>query len=145
MVLIYQEDGNLQAGISDFSIEEAKTEYCINQKRSKLFSGLELAAGHLRDCGCKTIYLDGSFVTTKEFPNDFDACWDETGVNLARLYSLHPVFFEFRNGREDQKRIYGGELFPSKFSAVANPVVWYINFFQRDKEGNPKGIIALKL
>ena len=34
----------------------------------------EAAMVNLRDAGCKTVYVDGSFVTDKERPGDFDAC-----------------------------------------------------------------------
>ena len=34
---------------------------------------------------CQTGYLDGSFVSSKLEPGDFDACWDEKGVDLDKL------------------------------------------------------------
>ena len=39
-------------------------------------AGLRAALESLKSAGCRTVYLNGSFVTSKEAPNDFDACWD---------------------------------------------------------------------
>ena len=37
----------------------------------------------------RRVYLDGSFVSAKLIPGDFDACWDEDGVDFD---SIDPVF-----------------------------------------------------
>ena len=90
------------------------------------------------------MYIDGSFVTAKEKPNDFDACWEPTGVDPNLL---DPVLLDFNNRRLAQKLKYGGELFPATSKAEATPPYrTFLDFFQRDKAtGKPKGIIALDL
>ena len=57
------------------------------------------------DAGCRTVYLNGSFVTSKTFPNDYDACWEEAGVDPA---ALDPVLLTFDPGRATQKAKYMG-------------------------------------
>ena len=47
------------------------------------------------------MYIDGSFVTVKLEPRDYDACWDIDGVNVEALDS---VFLDFSKGRRAQKR-----------------------------------------
>ena len=59
----------------------------------------------LKDAGCKTVYVDGSFVTGKERPGDFDACWEEEGVDPT---ILDPVLLTFDAGRATQKAKYMG-------------------------------------
>ena len=89
--------------------------------------------------------MDGSFVTTKTVPNDFDVAWDPAGVDLLRLKILEPVFFDFANARAAQKAKFFGEFFPSSINAdpAGNT---FLEFFQIDKHtGNQKGIIALDL
>ena len=105
-------------------------------------AGLRAALDSLKAAGCKTVYLDGSFVTSKEVPNDFDACWEEAGVDPA---VLDPVLLTFDPGRVTQKAKYMGELFPA--SAVAGGDGFsFLEFFQTDKEaGRPKGIVAIDL
>jgi len=87
-------------------------------------------------------YLDGSFVTAKPHPNDYDACWDALGVNPQLV---DPVLFDFRSGRAAQKAKYKGELFPADFSAGIGGRT-FLEFFQVDKStGNPKGIVVVDL
>ena len=92
--------------------------------------------------GCRTVYLDGSFVTSKQVPNDFDACWDETGVDMTLI---DPVLLEFDRGRAAQRAKYGGEFFPATWVARMRGDV-FLDFFQIDREtGQTKGIVALDL
>ncbi len=67
-----------------------------------------------KKAGCRTVYVDGSFVTNKEIPGDFDACWEEAGVDPTML---DPVLLTFENGRTAQKAKYHGELFPASATA----------------------------
>ena len=92
--------------------------------------------------GCGRLYLDGSYVTGKPIPGDYDVCWDPVGV-IGRL--LPPVFRDFSNGRAAQKAAYGGEFFPS--SAVSNTVgKTFLEFFQNERfSGKRKGILEVEL
>lgn len=105
-------------------------------------AGLRSAMENLRDAGCRAVYVDGSFVTAKEAPNDFDACWEEAEVDPI---ALDPVLLTFDPGRATQKAKYLGELFPA--SAIANTDGFsFLEFFQTDREtGRRKGIIAIDL
>ena len=105
-------------------------------------AGFRAALENLKSAGCRTVYLDGSFVTIKVIPNDYDACWDEDGVDPVLL---DPVLLTFDAGRAAQKARYMGELFPASIIANADGLS-FLDFFQTDKEtGNPKGIIAIDL
>ena len=69
-------------------------------------TGLRAAMVSLKDAGCKTVYVDGSFVTGKERPGDFDACWEEEGVDPT---ILDPVLLTFDAGRgHAESQILGG-------------------------------------
>ena len=105
-------------------------------------AGLWSALENLKNAGCRTVYLDGSFVTIKVIPNDYDACWDEDGVDP---YLLDPVLLTFDAGRAAQKARYMGELFPASIVANAGGLS-FLDFFQTDKEtGDSKGIVAVDL
>lgn len=145
MALDFQENGMLVPGVHTISWDEFVLEYGYNLHRSNLISGLKMALDHLKSVGCKLVYIDGSFVTQKVDPGDFDACWEHAGVDLLKLKVTYPVFFDFANGRANQKSIYGGELMPAEAVAKLNPKTLYRDFFQFDKEDNRKGIIGLKL
>jgi hypothetical protein len=139
--------GNLVPGIHGATWAELVAGFGQSLQRARLLSGLERAARSLRDSGCSTLYLDGSFVTRKEAvlgsaPGDFDACWDLTTVDPTKL---DPVLLDFRNKRAAQKAKFFGELFPIQLPADAAGTP-FLDFFQQDKHtGDPKGIIALDL
>ena len=134
-------DGLLPPGIYWAAWAEIEERFATTQWRRTLTEGVRQAAENLKEAGCRTLYLDGSFVTFKNHPGDFDGCWDPDGVDTG---SLDPVLLDFTNSRAAQKRKYHGELFIS--SQVADGGLTFLNFFQRDKSnGNPKGIIAIDL
>ena len=109
--------------------------------RIKLLDGLKAALESLRAAGCKKVYLDGSFVTAKERPGDFDACWEEAGVDGDLL---DEELLVFDPGRATQKAKYGGELFVAEWAADETGAL-FRTFFQQDRDGNPKGIIVIDL
>ena len=135
-------DGLLPPDIHWATWREFVSRYGINPRRRQLMAGLRAALDNLKAAGCKTVYLDGSFVTRKEVPNDFDACWEEAGVDPT---ALDPVLLTFDPGRVTQKAKYMGELFPA--SAIADGDGFsFLEFFQTDREaGRPKGIVAIDL
>lgn len=136
-------DGLLPPGVHDTSWTELEDSFGTTPWRRRLIAGCRRAARSLAAAGCQTLYLDGSFVTAKEDPGDFDGCWDERGVNP---YLLDPVLLRFDNGRAAQKAKYLGELFPATAAAETAPsFTLFIDFFQRDKDGRPKGILSIDL
>lgn len=72
-----------------------------------MIQGLKLAMEELQAAGCQTIYIDGSFITEKSNPGDFDACWDENGVDLNDLQRIAPTLYNFAQKRDEQKAKYG--------------------------------------
>jgi hypothetical protein len=95
----------------------------------------------LRVAGCQTVYLDGSFTTGKPHPDDFDGCWDHTGIDFGLL---DPILKIFDNKREAQKKKYFGEMFPA--GSAAAPGLTFLAFFQIEKVSQrPKGILRVSL
>jgi hypothetical protein len=134
----------LPPGVHDATLEEVKRFYADNSdslRRRTLFKGLRDGCKALKIAGCAVVYLDGSYVTSKPIPGDFDICWDPTNVNPEKL---DPVFLDFSDKRAKQKSKYGGEFFPS--SVKADSINTFVDFFQIDKEtGQRKGIIRIHL
>jgi len=104
-----------------------------------MLAGFRQACEELRKAGCRLVYLDGSFVTRKEHPGDFDACWDVQNVDDTRL---DPVFWDFSRGRAAQKQRFLGEAqLPEGATGKA-----FVDFFQVNRvSGAPKGILAIRL
>ena len=131
----------LPPGVHIATMEEIKISFAMTNYRKYLYFGFERAIISLRESGCKSVFLDGSFVTTKPIPGDYDICWDTSGVNILLL---DPVFLDFTDNRKEQKKKYYGEFFPANF--LADGIVYFLDFFQIDKyTGKPKGIIKINL
>lgn len=112
--------------------------------RAGLLRGLHAALVPLRAAGCRTVYLDGSFVTAKERPGDYDGCWDAKGVDFDLLEQIAPALLTFDAGRATQKARYGGELFVVDWQADEIGTL-FGEFFKSDRDGNPKGIVVIEL
>lgn len=142
MISPFDELGNLPPGIHEATWDEIANHFGTTPQRRALLAGLRTALQALQAAGGRRVYIDGSFVTTKLVPNDFDACWDIEGVNPDLL---DPVLLIFDESRAAQKAKYLGELFPAQLSEGGSGGS-FLEFFQIDKEtGNPKGIVALDL
>lgn len=142
MIPSFDQRGTLPPGIHSATWDEIVERYAISEGRAELLEGLHEAIESLRTAGCTRVYLDGSFVTDKDLPGDFDACWEGSGVDPDLL---DPVLLDFSDRRTAQKARYGGELFPAQASAEPAGTV-FLDYFQRDRHtGESKGIIALDL
>lgn len=138
----FEEGGNLPPGIHDARWDDIVARFGSTAWRRELLAGLRDGLENLRDAGCRRAYIDGSFITAKETPGDFDGCWETAGVDAGLL---DPVLLVFANARAAQKERFGGELFLAE--AIAAPDgTRFLDYFQRDKlTGEPKGIVAINL
>jgi hypothetical protein len=138
----FSDSGNLPEGVHEATWDEIVERFGTNARRRELLDGLRRALESLRAARCRRAYIDGSFVTAKEGPGDFDGCWEIAGVDSGLL---DPVLLQFSDARAAQKERFGGELFPAE--AIADPDgTRFLGYFQRDKlTGEPKGIVALNL
>lgn len=142
MIPAFDTDGLLPPGVYWANWDELVDRFGDSPWRQRLMIGLRAALEDLKRAGCRIVYLNGSFVTSKEVPNDYDACWKEDGVDPM---ALHPALLTFDPGRATQKARYMGELFPASVLADAEGLS-FLEFFQTDRNtGTPKGIIAIDL
>jgi len=129
----------LPPGVHNATLKEVETRFATSDYRKLLYSGFKNGVTALHKTGCRKIFLDGSFITEKPMPADFDVCWDPIGVDIAKL---DPVFLDFSDGRKKQKECFHGEFFPT--SGLADRKRFFFDFFQIDKyTGNAKGIVCI--
>jgi len=141
----FDERGNLPPGCHRATWQELEQRYGVNEHRRDLLAGMKRMLLSLRNVGCKTAYINGSFVTAKETPHDYDGCWERRGVDLHLLGTSDPVLLDFTNGRAAQKLKYGGEMFPADIVEQSTGRI-FIDFFTKDKNtGDAKGIIEIDL
>jgi hypothetical protein len=130
----------LPPGVHDATWDEISSRYGITPWRVKLLGGLRTGLDHLFGLGCPQIWLDGSFITAKPQPRDYEVVWDPRFVD-GNL--IDPVFLDFSVGTGPQKAKYLGEYFPSTYIEARSGKP-FIEFFQKDTDsGARKGIIRL--
>jgi hypothetical protein len=132
-------NGLLPPGIHWAEWEEVVVRFGTTRRRRWLLEGLQAALRELGQVGCTVAYLDGSFVTEKVRPGDYDLCWEIEGVDLSKIDA---IFRDLKPPRAAQHAKYRGDLLPNvRERSRGMP---FVDFFQRDKETDGfKGIIAL--
>ena len=104
--------------------------FAATKPLQRLLSRLEQDPEVLHATRCQPVYLDGSLVTPKDEPGDFDACWDVMGVAVERR---DPALFDFSNGRAAHEARFGGELFQARLPNRPNGTT-FLDIFQIDKQ-----------
>lgn len=107
MIPALNRKGFLPQGIHPATIEEVGRYFgSSNARRKALFSGLEKALRNLSAAGARKVYLNGSFVTKKDNPNDIDGCWEPN--ESTDVTKLDPVFLDFRRCEGHHRDRFGG-------------------------------------
>jgi hypothetical protein len=88
----FDSKGNLSLGTYIVSLEEIEERLTWTERRQQLLTGLKAAIANLAQAHVKRVWIDGSFVTAKDEPNDIDGCWEyDNDVNVD---ALDPVFLD---------------------------------------------------
>lgn len=130
--------GQLPPGIHLVGWPEFESAFGYNKTRRDLIKGMRMALLNLKRAGCLTAYIDGSFVTRKHKPGDYDGCWDMANVDKLLV---DPVLLDVSGTRHPQKRKYMGEMFP----VILGEDDSILGYFQLDREGDAKGIVMICL
>jgi hypothetical protein len=94
MIPPVEPNGNLPPGIHWATWEEIYNRFGTNDHRRKLLTGLKKALRALKKASVSTAYLNGSFVTAKDEPNDYDVTWEMSDFDVTKL---DPIFADFGN------------------------------------------------
>jgi hypothetical protein len=137
----FDADGALPQGIYVASWDEIVERFGWTDHRMDLLAGLADVLVALRVAGCRLAYLDGSFVTDKEVPGDYDLCWEMDGVDL---HKLDPIVQDVASPRAAQQARYRGDILPNVREGSSGAP--FVDFFQRNKvTGGSKGIVAINI
>lgn len=144
-LLPFNSRGKLPYGIHAMRWEEFTKQFAFNSTRKRLLRGLVRAIFLLRRAGCRTIYVGGSYVTTKRKPFDIDCVWESRGMDWEHVKRVAPVFLKAKTGHDEQMARFGGEFFPSQCGEKNTGLTW-LDFFQRDKQpGRRRGIVRIDI
>ena len=100
----FNERGFLPPGIYETTWTEFKQRFGFNTHRQNLLVGLRSVLQLLGRANVERVYLGGSFVSNKEYPNDFDGCYDDLNIDYDLL---DPIFDEDPTAQQNR---FGGEL-----------------------------------
>ena len=111
-----------------------------NRTRKRLMSRISAVAARARKAGARRLYMNGSFVTSKSEPGDWD------GVLVV------PIEFDAAGGdgrfflnRSRLKREFASDLFVVREDDPEILGYYLSELFATDREGRPKGIVLLRL
>ncbi len=134
-------EGLLPPGRHEATLGEIRRRFGVGTPvRVRLMKGLEAVLRLARKMEATVLYLDGSFVTDKKEPGDWDAVLLVPAG--ARIGSKEALLLA--NRQEIRKRI-GGDLFTVSVEDPEVPAHYVERVFVRDREGRPKGLAVLKL
>jgi len=134
------ETGYLPMGVHPWNWVDFLAAFAWNSRRAFLAGGLYRALLNLKMAGCRAAIVDGSYVTAKDQPRDFDVAFDPNGMNGALV---DPVLLRHNDGRKAMKAKYLGEVFPWGHVACEATGMIYADFFQKDRDGHAKGVVLL--
>lgn len=141
-------NGELPPGIHIITLTELEIRFGrANEKRRQLMMGLKKALLLFKAANVSKVFVDGSFITDKDEPNDIDGCWSCTGVDVDKLDSRFWDFestYDFEKKREEIKNEFGIDFFIAEIieGGSGKP---FPEFFQTNRDGDPKGIIQINL
>jgi hypothetical protein len=145
MIPQFTDEGLLPPGVHETDLEELREKMGWSRKRQGLLEGLEKALELMTSCGVVRVYLDGSFVTDKDRPNDIDGCYDlAEDVTAEDLRRLAPIFPPNSSNRAEAKRRFGVDLFPAAATELGSGQP-FLRFFQTDREGRERGVLSVEL
>lgn len=140
--------GELPPGIYIATLSEVENKFGkSNKRRQLLMKGLKEVLKLFKVADVSKVFVDGSFITDKEEPDDIDGCWSSIGVDETKL---DPRFWDFEDvedfeiKRHEIKMEFGIDFFIAEIveGGSGKP---FPEFFQTNRDGEPKGIIQINL
>lgn len=130
--------GNLPPGIHKATIKEAKQRLATNQRRKEIFDDFLKMIKSIPTKErkvIKSLILDGSYVTDKEDPGDWDC------ILIVKKDSIDFLESPTAEKLKRAKEFYNGDMILAMEDSA--PARIWTDFFSMDKEGRPKGLIEI--
>ena len=141
MDLAFDKNGNLRNDVA-LSFEELLKYFGKNTIRKELIKNALIFFHLFSSCGCTTVYIGGSFASTKRHPNDIDLCFDDSSIDDKKLEKKLPEYlgpFKFKKISEIRRTL------KCHVFTVDKDYTKLFHLLQKDKNGNPKGLIKIIL
>ena len=95
--------GLLLPGEHPATWDEIEARFGWNLRRRQLLDGLADGLAAFAGAGCSRVWLNGSFVTNKDEPGDFDCVWSTVGVDRNTLQNTAPEVLDLSDHRSAQR------------------------------------------
>ena len=135
----FDKNGNLRE-TKTLTYGEFEKEFGFNESRTDKLKRVLLFLKILKSLGCASVYIAGSFVTSKEFPNDIDLCVDATNIDYLKLTKEYPEFLQTK-GIEKIKKEHSVH-FAAFFDFGSTEI---LDWFKKDRDDNPRGLVKIYL
>ena len=139
--------GLLPPGIHSGTEADLRDRFCWNAHRQQLFIQLVAFIAFIRgEFPDERIYIDGSFVTDKDFPDDVDVVLDGTASPRPQLWKavgmmqLSQVAIKAKFGVDFWVNIPGGNSFTTFFQYVGTKTA----AMKRLQPNHSKGIVLIQ-
>jgi hypothetical protein len=137
MIIHFNKNGNLEKNQTLTYVEFEKV-FGFNESRKEKIEKALRFFKILKLLGCSTVYITGSFVSTKDFPNDIDLCVDDTGLDYVGFIKEYPEFLQPKGiDRIRQEYKVHFVLFFNKDCKE------FLDRFKKDRDGNPRGFVKI--
>ena len=129
--------GNLPPGEHEVSWTEFAERYGYNQARSSILGQIETWLMHMRHAGCRTVYIDGSFICEKAItmPAGIQPGWILRGSTKPCLTAQHKEGWPSSSGSEG--------IFAPTWNARLDRSDLICGSFKRTAMGTQRGSFAL--
>jgi hypothetical protein len=141
MNLSFNSDGNLHETV-ELSLEEFQQQFGTNMSRIEKIKAATQFFKKFSSCGCKAVYIGGSFVSKKKDPEDIDLLFDLTEADSEKLEWELPELLSHNH--------------KNKIGTIRRNLKCHIFTFDkrdqrlldillRDRKGYPKGMVKINL
>lgn len=149
-----KDDGYLEAGIHDYSLDMVESQFVIefphSKRRRQIFDNLLKFTSKLKSLvGVKEIWIDGSFCSDKVEPNDVDiVCFlDNADIHVPPEQFDHELHELHRKGQSMSVDSYYAVYIadnPQPNIKDINKRNYWRGQFGFDRSDTPKGILSVK-
>ena len=138
MRIKFDKNGNLHE-TTILAYGEFEKVFGFNESRKEKLKRVLLFLKILKSLGCTNVYVTGSIVTNKEFPNDIDLCIDITNIDYKRVAKEYPELLPTK-GIQKIKNEYKVHLIFYDAGCLE-----YLDWFKKDRDDNPRGLVKIYL
>ena len=135
----FTKEGNLSENHT-LPYEEFRKIFGHNKSRKEKIDTLLLFLKILRSLGCTNVYVAGSFVSNKEFPNDIDLCVDLTNIDYKKLAKEYPELLHAKGIEKIRKE--HNVHFALFFDFGSTEL---LDWFRKDRDDNQRGLVKIYL